>query len=243
MLPLIVDVIGLSFRSVIRISFQTISNLSLVTLLGEELSYFEYKQRLEFDEHQYTAINQHCKLPWFASVWDKPSVDFMSNFCTHAKIPSARVSNVELCRYAREKFDFLILSTGMSFEAEIEAAMDAAQPDVVMHCVGEYPTKIEHANLLYIRHLADRWRSELGYSSHDEHDSLVHVAIGMGARWIEKHITLDRSSWGSDQSSSYEPHQLKSLVESIRMIERSLGQKVPREVFDYEVNKRLSLSE
>lgn len=209
-----------------------------------EMTYLEYKQMLEFDEHQFTSINQYSKIPWFCSVWDHPSVDFMSEITTFGKIPSAKLTDSELCRYARKKFDFLILSTGMSTEEEIENAIRMCKPDVVMHTVSDYPTSTPDLHLSYMHRLKTKvYGKSFGYSSHDLFDPAVYAAIGMGATWIEKHITLSENAWGSDHKASYTEPELVELVTNIRHLEQALGPDGPREIFEVEREKRESLKE
>jgi len=210
-----------------------------------EMTYIEYKKKIEFEEEQYDHLFDYCRkigIGCFASVWDNPSVDFMSKYTDITKIPSALITNHELCRYAREKNDFLIVSTGMSTEEEIEKNVDICDPDVIMHTNSSYPSKVEELNLNYIKWLADKHpNAEIGYSGHEYGLVTTFAAVALGATWVERHITLDRNMWGSDHKSSIEPSGLIKLVKGIRDIERSLGHYGPREVFGSELDKRKSL--
>ena len=210
-----------------------------------EMAYIDYKKRIEFEEEQYDYLFDYCRkigIGCFASVWDNPSVDFMSKYTDITKIPSALITNHELCSYAREKNDFLIVSTGMSTEEEIEKNVDICDPDVIMHTNSSYPSKVEELNLNYIKWLADKHpNAEIGYSGHEYGLVTTFAAVALGATWVERHITLDRNMWGSDHKSSIEPSGLIKLVKGIRDIEKSLGHFGPREVLGSELDKRKSL--
>lgn len=177
----------------------------------------------------------------FSSVWDKNSVDFMSKYCSIAKIPSALITDLELCRYARDKNKILIISTGMSTEEEIERCIDTCKPDIIMHTNSTYPSLTEELNLNYIKWLQDKWEKEIGYSGHEYGLVTTFAAVAMGCSWIERHITLDRTMWGSDQIASVEPQGLIKLVKGIRDIEKALGTGGPRECLGTEKEKRSSL--
>lgn len=209
------------------------------------MTYFEYKKKMEFGESEYTEIDTYCKshnIRWFASVWDLPSCDFMKGFSDIGKIPSALITNLELCKYAREKFSCLIVSTGMSTEEEIEKMIDVAKPDVLMHTNSSYPALTEELNLKYIEHLKQKYpKTIIGYSGHEFGLITTMVAVTLGAEWVERHITLNRTMWGSDQMASIEPHGLMKLVKGIRSVEKSLGSIGPRVVFGSELEKRKSL--
>ena len=210
-----------------------------------EMTYIDYKKRIEFEEEQYDFLFSYCKkigIGCFASVWDNPSVDFMNRYTDITKIPSALITNHELCSYAREKNDFLIVSTGMSTEEEIEKNVDICSPDVIMHTNSSYPSKVEELNLNYIKWLAEKHpNAEIGYSGHEYGLVTTFAAVALGATWVERHITLDRGMWGSDHKSSIEPSGLIKLVKGIRDIEKSLGSGGPRQVLGSELEKRKSL--
>ena len=132
--------------------------------------------------------------------------------------------NHELCSYAREKNDFLIVSTGMSTEEEIEKNVDICNPNVIMHTNSSYPSKVEELNLNYIKWLAEKHpNAEIGYSGHEYGLVTTFAAVALGATWVERHITLDRNMWGKDHKSSIEPSGLIKLVKGIRDIEKSFG--------------------
>ena len=210
-----------------------------------EMAYIDYKKRIEFEEEQYDHLFAYCKkigIGCFASVWDNPSVDFMTKYTDITKIPSALITNHKLCSYARKKNDFLIVSTGMSTEEEVEKNVDICSPDVIMHTNSSYPSKVEELNLNYIKWLAEKYPdAAIGYSGHEYGLVTTFAAVALGATWVERHITLDRGMWGSDHKSSIEPSGLIKLVKGIRDIEKSLGSGGPRQVLGSELEKRKSL--
>lgn len=226
-----------------------------------EMTYLEYKKRIEFGKEEFDEIDRYCKekgIGWFASVWDKDSVDFMKQYTTDfetsfkdqenavvMKIPSALITDLELVKYANDNSDFLIISTGMSNEVEIDRVISAVSPDVIMHTNSTYPTPVEELNLDYLRWLKQQYRYlanwELGYSGHEFGLITTIAATLLGATWVERHITLDRSMWGSDQMASVEPQGLIKLVKSIRDVEKARGGYGPRKVMGGELAKRKSL--
>ena len=215
-----------------------------------EMTYLEYKWRTEFGYEEYDEIDRFCKeigINWFASVWDKSSVDFMMKYKTDLgvvmKIPSALITDLELCQYAKDKSDYLMISTGMSTEDEVRLCIASCNPNVIMHTNSTYPCPVEELNLNYI-HWLKNWypEKEIGYSGHEYGLVTTFATIPMGVTWIERHITLDRNMWGSDHSASIEPSGLFKLVKGIRDIEASLS--IPtkaREVFGGELTKQKSL--
>ena len=209
------------------------------------IKYIDYKNKIEFGKEEYDQIDKHCKqlgISWFASVWDIPSVDFMTQYTTVGKVPSALITDHELMCYAREKFDTLMISTGMSTESEIEAAIEIAYPDVIFHTNSSYPSKIDELNLKYITYLKDKYPTKtIGYSGHEFGLTTTFATVPLGVEIIERHITLDRTMWGSDHMASVEPHGLIKLVKGIRNIESALGAAGPRTVLGSELQKRKSL--
>jgi len=215
-----------------------------------EMTYLEYKWRTEFGYEEYDEIDRFCKeigINWFASVWDKSSVDFMMKYKTDLgvvmKIPSALITDSELCQYARGKADYLMISTGMSTEKEVRACISECDPDVIMHTNSTYPCPVDELNLNYI-HWLKNWYpdKEIGYSGHEYGLVTTFATIPMGATWIERHITLDRDMWGSDHSASIEPSGLFKLVKGVRDIEAALSiPMMARELFGGELSKQKSL--
>ena len=211
-----------------------------------EMSYLEYKWRIEFNDAQIAELMAYSKqigVAFFSSVWDLDSVCVMKKYTNIGKIPSALITNLELCRAARDAFEILIISTGMSTEEEIEVCVAACRPDVIMHTNSTYPCPVEDLNLRYIEHLRAKYPSaEIGYSGHEYGLVTSFAAVAMGVQWVERHITLDRTMWGSDQSSSIEPSGLIKLVKGIRDIEKATQYKPgPRRQFEGESAKRTSL--
>ena len=210
-----------------------------------EMTYIDYKHKIEFGKKEFDEIFSYCEqknIGCFASVWDNVSVDFMKQYTDITKIPSALITNLELCRYARANNQFLIISTGMSTEEEITQCVEACNPDVIMHTNSSYPSRIEELNLQYISWLREKYpQKQVGYSGHEFGLVPTFATIPLGVEWVERHITIDRTMWGSDQMSSVEPHGLIKLVKGIKDIEKSLGTKGPRTVLGTELEKRKSL--
>lgn len=211
-----------------------------------EMTYLDYKKRMEFSDEQLVELFKYAEqigIQFFASVWDKDSCDVMAKYTQVAKIPSALINDLELCAYARSKFSFLIISTGMSTEEEIAACVDVCKPDVIMHTNSTYPCPVKDLNLNYIHWLKQKYSTaEIGYSGHEYGLVTTFAAVAMGATWVERHITLDRSMWGSDQSSSIEPSGLVKLVKGIRDIEEATQYPPgPRKQFAGEEEKKKSL--
>ena len=211
-----------------------------------EMSYLEYKYRMEFNEEQIKELCEYSKslgITFFASVWDVDSAKLMAKYTRIGKLGSASITDNELCKVTRELFDFVIISTGMSTEEEVEAAVEAAKPDVILHTNSTYPCPVEDLNLRYIEHLKTKYPDvEIGWSGHEYGLVTSFAAVAMGATWVERHVTLDRNMWGSDQKSSIEPSGLIKLVKGIRDIEKATQYEPgPRKQFPGESEKRDSL--
>lgn len=212
-----------------------------------EMSYLEYKYRLEFSEEQIKELCEYSKslgIEFFASVWDVDSAKLMSKYTRIAKLGSASITDRELCKVTRELFDFVIISTGMSTEEEVEQAVADTKPDVIMHTNSTYPCPVEDLNLRYIEHLKSKFgeNAEIGWSGHEYGLVTTFASVAMGATWVERHVTLDRNMWGSDQKSSIEPSGLIKLVKGIRDIEKATQYEPgPRKQFAGESAKRESL--
>jgi N-acetylneuraminate synthase len=193
------------------------------------MTYLEYRHRVEFGYEQYAAIDRHCRergIDWFASCWDEPSVDFIEQFNPVCyKIASASVTDAALLEKLKETGRPLILSTGMSSMEEIRNAVSMLPEDRLMlcHATSSYPCKPEELNLRVIGTLQTEFGVPIGYSGHEVGLQSTYAAVALGACLIERHITLDRAMWGSDQAASVEPQGLVRLVRDIRVIERSLG--------------------
>jgi N-acetylneuraminate synthase len=211
------------------------------------MTYIEYRRKVEFGEAEYQAIDRYCRergILWFASCWDEESVDFMERFEPPCyKAASASLTDLPLLRRMRATGRPLMISTGMSTMEEIDLAVDAVGEDdlLIAHSTSTYPCPTEQLNLRMIDTLRRRYpRVPVGYSGHETGLAPTWAAAAMGATFIERHITLDRAMWGSDQAASVEIVGLVRLVANIRDIERSLGDGVKR-VYPEEmaVRKRL----
>ncbi|MFT4234541.1 MAG: N-acetylneuraminate synthase family protein [Microbacterium sp.] len=199
------------------------------------MTYLEYRYRVEFGEEEYGEIAAYSAakgLDWFASPWDVPSVEFLEKMgvVTH-KVASASITDDELLAALRATGKPIILSTGMSTLEEIDHAVEQLDRDnlVLLHATSTYPLPPEEANLRVINTLRDRYAGvPVGYSGHEEFLAITHAAVGLGAVAVERHITLDKEMWGSDQKASLEPDQFTTLVAGIREIEQALGDGVKR---------------
>jgi N-acetylneuraminate synthase len=204
------------------------------------ITYLEYRYKIEFGLNEYREIDRYCKqknIPWFASVWDEPSVDFLQQFDPICyKIPSASLTDKQLLLHARETGKPIILSTGMSTLNQIQTAVETLgeQNLLITHATSTYPCDPAELNLKMIRTLNDTFSCPIGYSGHEVGLIPTVVAVSMGACLVERHITLDRAMWGSDQAASVEPGGMERLVKYIRVTEQALGDGIKR-VYDSEV--------
>ena len=200
----------------------------------------DLKRGLEFGLDQYQHIDKYCReknIVWFASCWDEASVDFMEQFAPPAyKIASASLTDDNLLRHHRKTGRPIIISTGMSTLAQVDHAVDVLGTDelVILHTTSAYPAKIADLNLKMIPALRARYGVPVGYSGHEVGLATSYAAAALGSCMIERHITLDRAMWGSDQAASVEPQGLMKLVRDVRAIELALGDGVKR-VTDDEV--------
>jgi len=211
-----------------------------------EMTYLEYKHKIEFNEEQIKELMDYAKqidIKLFASVWDINSAKLMSKYTDIAKIGSASITDLELCKYTRDNFKYLIISTGMSTEEEIETCINVCNPDVIMHTNSTYPCPTDDLNLRYIEWLKNKYADkEIGYSGHEFGLVTTFAAVALGATWVERHITLDRNMWGSDQLSSVEPSGIYKLCKGIRDLEGALKYEPgKRLLFESENIKRESL--
>jgi N-acetylneuraminate synthase len=191
----------------------------------------EQKEGLEFNQEQYEQIDSYAKLigiEWFASAWDVPSQFFLKQFnLPHNKIASALITHQELLKEVASEGRHTFVSTGMSSYAEIDLAVEVFKsancPITLMHTVSLYPCPEELLNLQAIKTLADRYKVPVGYSGHESTVAPSFVAAMLGATAIERHITLDRAMYGSDQAASLAPRGLHELVSEIRRLPAMLG--------------------
>jgi N-acetylneuraminate synthase len=200
----------------------------------------DLKRGLEFGADQYAEIDRHCKskgIMWFASCWDEPSVDFLEQFSPPCyKIASASLTDDNLLRHHRKTGRPLIVSTGMSTSEQIDHAVEllGRKDLILLHATSTYPSKLEELNLRVIPRLLERYGVPIGYSGHEVGLYTTLAAVVLGACVVERHITLDRASWGSDQAASVEPQGFARLVKDIRAVEAGLGDGVKR-VYESEV--------
>ncbi|MEP6821236.1 MAG: N-acetylneuraminate synthase family protein [Chthoniobacterales bacterium] len=189
----------------------------------------DLKRGLEFNQEQYEEINEFCKemeIIWFASCWDEPSVDFIARFPVPCyKIASASLTDDALLRHTRAQGKPIMLSTGMSTYEEVDHAVAVLGKDelVLMHTCSAYPSYYPELNLRQIPELRQRYGVPVGYSGHETGIPSSVAAVALGACVVERHITLDRSMWGSDQAASLEPSGLSRLLRDIRLVESSMG--------------------
>ena len=189
----------------------------------------DLKRGLELDGDAYAAIDAHCKasgIPWFASCWDEGSVDFIDKFEPPCyKVASASLTDDALLKYTRSKGRPIILSTGMSTLEQIDHAVEVLGLDdlIILHCTSTYPSASEELNLRCIGSLKKRYDVPIGYSGHEVGLATSIAALTLGACLIERHITLDRSMWGSDQAASVEALGFARLVRDARGCEEAMG--------------------
>jgi len=189
------------------------------------------KEKLEFGEKEYDEINSYCRdkgIPWFASAWDVDSQLFLRKYnLKYNKIASAMLTNKEIVNLVAKEKKHTFVSTGMSTLPEIDKVVDIFRkkdcPFELMHCNSSYPMKDEDANLNVIYTLRERYGCDVGYSGHEVGLQITLAAAAMGATSVERHITLDRAMYGSDQAASVEAAGLVRLVRDIRIIEKAKG--------------------
>jgi len=200
----------------------------------------DLKRGLEFGEKEYKAIDAYCRdkdMLWFASCWDEASVDFMEKFNPPCyKIASATLTDDALLMKHRKTGKPILLSTGMSTQAEIDHAVEVLGKDnlIILHCTSTYPSQMNELNLRVIDTLHARYGVPVGYSGHEVGLAPAVAAAAIGAAVVERHLTLDRAMWGSDQAASVEPQGMMRLVRDIRAIETALGDGKKR-VYDSEL--------
>jgi N-acetylneuraminate synthase len=204
------------------------------------MTYLEYRRRVEFSAEDYAEIAKYCRergIAWFASCWDIPSVDFIEQYSPVCyKIASASLTDDALLRHINATNRPIVLSTGMSTMEQIRHAVSLLDSGrlIIAHSTSSYPCKPVELNLRMIQVLGREFDCPVGYSGHEVGLSTTYAAVVLGACFIERHITLDRAMWGSDQAASIEPHGFIRLVRDIRTIEGALGDGVKR-VYESEV--------
>jgi N-acetylneuraminate synthase len=198
----------------------------------------EQKNGLEFNFDAYKEIDQYCKkkgIRWFASAWDLNSQKFLQQFdCRHNKVASAMIVYEDLLKMIAKEGKHTFISTGMTTYDDIQKAVDIFKsencPFELMHTVSTYPMKDENANLNMINTLRDKYQCDVGYSGHEVGLAISNAAAALGITSLERHITLDRSMYGSDQSASVEPAGFRQLVGAVRKIEKAMGDGIKRKI-------------
>jgi N-acetylneuraminate synthase len=200
----------------------------------------DLKRGLEFGKEDYEEIASFCKslkTPWLVSPWDEKSVDFMEQFDTPIyKIASASLTDDNLLRHVRSTGKPIVASTGMSTYEEIDHAVEVLGKNdlILMHTTSTYPAKYEQLNLRAIPTMRERYGLPIGYSGHETGIPTTVAAAVLGACMVERHITMDRAMWGSDQAASLEPNGISRLVRDIRLCEQSMGDGIKR-VYEEEI--------
>ena len=216
-----------------------------------KMTYLDYKYKVEFGQNEYDEIDIYCKkrdIQWSASPWDLDSLDFLNHYdIPFIKIPSALITDLELLKATAETNKKVIISTGMSTLEDVEKAVmtiKSVKSNVdfaLLHCNSSYPAPIKDLNLKCITTLKERFNCEVGYSGHEFGLTTTIASICLGATIIERHITLDRTMWGTDQMCSVEPQGLIKLVRGIKELNSALGDGV-KVVTDTEIPIRKKLS-
>lgn len=206
------------------------------------------KEGLEFQYEDYLEIDKYCEkkeIEWFASAWDVNSQNFLKSFnCKYNKIASAMIIDKEFLRVVARENKHTFISTGMSSYETIDEAVKVFEEEncsyELMHTVSTYPMKSEDANLLVINSLRERYKCKVGYSGHESGLAISYGATALGISSLERHITLDRAMYGSDQSASLEPQGLRQLVGGVRKISGAMGDGIKR-IIDEEkiISKKL----
>ena len=200
----------------------------------------DLKRGLEFGEEQYRKINDYCEemgIVWFASCWDEPSVDFINLFPVPCyKVASASLTDDNLLLHTRATGKPMLLSTGMSTIEEIDHAVEIVGKEnlILIHTTSTYPANYDELDLRVIQTLKQRYGVPVGYSGHETGIASSVAAVALGACVVERHITLERSMWGSDQAASLGPSGLTKLTRDIRLVEMSMGTGEKR-VFEREI--------
>ncbi len=210
------------------------------------MSYLEYRYKVEFGYEEYIVIDRYCKekgILWLASCWDEDSIEFIEQFEPPCyKVASASLTDTALLDKFRATKRPIILSTGMSTMEEIEAAVDRLGTErlLIAHSTSTYPCPPEQLNLRMIPTLQEKFGCPTGYSGHEVGLQTTYSAVTIGAAFVERHITLDRAMWGSDQAASVEPWGLMRLVRDIRVIEIALGDG-QKQIYESEMASRNKL--
>jgi N-acetylneuraminate synthase len=198
----------------------------------------EQKSGLEFGIDEYKEIDQYCKekgIEWFASAWDLNSQKFLQQFnCKYNKIASAMIVYEDLLKMVAKEGKHTFVSTGMTTYDDIQKAVDIFReencPFELMHTISTYPMKDEDANLNMIKTLREKFDCDVGYSGHEVGLAISNAAAALGINSLERHITISRSMYGSDQSASVEPAGMRQLVGAVRKIDKAMGDGIKRTI-------------
>ncbi|MBW2519171.1 MAG: N-acetylneuraminate synthase family protein [Deltaproteobacteria bacterium] len=210
------------------------------------MTYMEYRYRVEFEKDEFTEIDRYCRdkgMAWFASCWDEQAVDFIEQFNPPCyKMASASLTDTPLLQHTIDTGRPIILSSGMSTMEEIRQGVALVDPKKVLlaHSTSTYPCPPQELNLKMIKTLKQEFNCPIGYSGHETGLQTTCAAVVLGANFVERHITLDRAMWGSDQAASVEPSGFARLVRDIRVIESAMGDGV-KKVYDSEIPIRKKL--
>ena len=212
------------------------------------MSYIDYKHKVEFEKEEYDILDKYCKekgISWSASPWDLQSLEFINQYdVPFIKIASATLTDTEILKAAAKTGKKIILSTGMSTLEEVDSAVECLREHTdnfcLLHCNSAYPAPLEDLNLSCIQTLKNRYDCEVGYSGHEFRLGTTVAAVYLGATVIERHITLDRTMWGSDHLSSVEPQGLIKMVKGIRELETAFGDGI-KKVTEGELSSRKKL--
>ena len=213
-----------------------------------EMKYIDYKKKIEFEKKEYDIIRDYCyqkPIDWSASVWDHQSLEFLMNYdIPFIKIPSAMMTNTSLLIESAKSGKSIIMSTGMSTLEEVDEAVNNlikyTDDFVIMHTNSSYPTPIDELNLKLIPFYKERYNCEVGYSGHEYDLEPTVLAVSMGAKVIERHITLSQDMWGTDQKSSLTVHAMNILKNRVENIHKMLG-KGDKKVTKSEISVRKKL--
>ncbi len=194
------------------------------------MNYIDYKKKIEFNKKDYDQIDNYCKkidILWTASCWDIQALKFIERYkVKFHKVASACITDIQLLKEIKKTKKPVIISTGMSTEKEIHQAVKIFDEKnlAILHCNSSYPAPTNQLNLLYIKTLKKKYENAIiGYSGHEMNLASSVAAVVLGAEIIERHITLDKTLWGTDQKASIEPLGLARLIKDIRVVEQSLG--------------------
>ena len=203
----------------------------------------DQKRGLEFNKNQYDEIDEYCKkinIKWFASAWDIESLKFLDNYnCDYSKVASAMIVDKIFLEEVAKRKKYTFISTGMSTLENISDAVEIFRKNKcefeLMHCFSTYPMDVKDANLQTINSLKEKFNCRVGYSGHESGLAVSFAALGFGISSLERHITLDRASYGSDQAASLEPRGMQLLIKTIKSMQLAYGRNMIGEILEKEI--------